>query len=177
MIALHRYYRKLKASDKYTRRISWLAVGSSDHTKACAEYLDEFPGLMPHGNSKTDQVGYKRTAATVLDAIGQELEKTKSVQSTFGKLQNESMYTMQPRPRNSKQVENKKYNDAKAKRDELGPNIVGSNLADHFQHILSVTHPFIQFVGKLQGKSPTVTLYTPAQILRHQEILLQSSDS
>ena len=31
---------------------------------------------MPHGNSKTDQVGYKRTAATVLDAIGQELEKT-----------------------------------------------------------------------------------------------------
>ena len=132
VIALHRYYRKLKASDKYTRRISWLSVGSSDHTKACAEYLGEFPGLMPHGNSKTDQVGYKRTAATVLDAIGQELEKTKSVQSTFGKLQNEAMSTMQPRPRNSKQVENKKYNDAKAKRDELGPNIVGSNLADHF---------------------------------------------
>ena len=140
VIALHRYYRKLKASDKYTRRISWLSVGSSDHTKACAEYLGEFPGLMPHGNSKTDQVGYKRTAATVLDAIGQELEKTKSVLSTFGKLQNEAMSTMQPRPRNSKQVENKKYNDAKAKRDELGPNIVGSNLADHFQHILSVTH-------------------------------------
>ena len=46
------------------------------------------------------------------------------------------MSTMQPRTRNSKQVKNKKDNDAKAKRDELGPNIVGSNLADHFQHII-----------------------------------------
>ena len=51
IVILQRYYTTLKIDSSYKKRISWLKSNTSENI-AVIEYLSNFPGLVPHGNSK-----------------------------------------------------------------------------------------------------------------------------
>ena len=67
------------------------------------------------------------------------------------------------RPRNLKQVSDKKYYDQKE--DKL-PHTHQKNIADHFQHINNIvhTHPLVRDVIYSKDHVPSIILYTDEQI-------------
>ncbi|XP_052099805.1 uncharacterized protein LOC127734145 isoform X2 [Mytilus californianus] len=74
IIELFRHYSTLKKDSSYKRRVSWL--GGHENHIALVEYSGEFPGLVPHGNSKNDKK-YVRTPASVMSEMSDLLHQDK----------------------------------------------------------------------------------------------------
>ncbi len=59
VIAVHRYYTKLKGCSSYKRRVTWLE-DSDISENCCVEYVGSYPGSRPHGRRLRDAEPYRR---------------------------------------------------------------------------------------------------------------------
>ncbi|VDH92966.1 Hypothetical predicted protein [Mytilus galloprovincialis] len=121
---LSKSYATLKKDSNYKKRVSWLAQGAKESV-AVAEYLGQFPGLAPHGNSKSGEE-YFRTPASVMTEMSDMLRKDRPL-NVYNKLTNKSEVTSGPS--NRKQVHDKNYNDKKKQRiQDLGHFVSRGNM-------------------------------------------------
>ena len=107
-----RHYTSLRASTDYKRRITWLV--ESVNQISLVEYTGVFPGRREHGRAKSNDDSYCRTAAATMDEIACQVQqngKPKEIYHTLLREKDES-----EAPRNVKQIKNKKYQTARAKR-------------------------------------------------------------
>ena len=97
----------------------------------------------------------------VYEYVGKHV-KTSTPRETFNKL-SAAGDSKADRPRNLKQVSDKKYYDQK--KDKL-PHTHQKNIADHFQHINNIvhTHPLVRDVIYSKDHVPSIILYTDEQI-------------
>ena len=93
LLHLHRHYAYLKEDNNDRKRVSWLSLGGNTEI-AVAEYIGNYPGLAPHGNSKKkkkkkekkkNRAEYVRTPHHVMVEMG-EMFKTKTPQHVYDKL-------------------------------------------------------------------------------------------
>ena len=162
ILTIHRYYAFLKADNTYKKRVSWLSSGGNTQI-AIAEYIGNYPGLGPHGNSKY-KTEYMRTPHYVMVEMG-ELLKSNKPQQVYDKLT--LKYDELSGPANCQQVYDKKKRDVNNKRKENGHEYNRNNFADHIKEIenrVSANDHFIRSVVRLNGKSPCIILYTDEQI-------------
>ena len=170
VLEVYRNYSNLKADTTYKCRITWIASTddtlsqSFDNTLDIAvyEYVGKFPGVMSHGNSRNPNArSYNRTKSSVFSAIGKHV-KTSTPRETFNKL-SAAGDSEADRPRNLKQVSDKKNYDKKKKKL---PHTHQKNIADHFQHINNIvhTHPLVHDVIYSKDHVPSFILYTDEQI-------------
>lgn len=103
ILELHRYYTSLKANKNYKKRVSWLGLGGRLDI-AVVEYIGQYPGVAPHGNSKY-KMEYVRTPDYVMDEMSQMLKSTKP-KLVYDKLTNK--HDELSAPSNFRQVRDKK---------------------------------------------------------------------
>ena len=157
---MHVNYSTLKKSNSYKRRISYLD-DTSKFSKLCViEYIGQYPGRKPHGNSTVNDNDYIRTPSETLEKITDLTSKNLTPKSVYNKLilNSEDDFL---EPRNMKQIYNKMHHNKRI----LQPTSFG-NFADQVQHITSSMHEnkFIQQVIHTKGARPAVILYSNEQI-------------
>ena len=175
LLEIQRHYATLKASDGYRRRITWLnkippSIMTSLPATALVEYVGQFPGAAPHGNSKQPEKQYIRTPAAVLEEIGKAVEHGKP-KAVYDRMLDRPV---RETPRDIKQVKNKRRNVNKTNEDS-GP---AGNLADQIQHLQTGIHEgdFVQHVLTSKGKVPSVIMYTTEQLLDLRRFCCQDRD-
>ena len=137
---------------------------------ALAEYLGNFPSdvVCHHGNSKNTKQEYIRTSPAMKKQTLNEIKSGKSVKNIFS-----SAFTSeQHQPRDSKFVENMKFN--MNKKENPGNR---KNTADDLQTLISLEsdgNSFIKEIIHSGAKPPNVICYTDFQI-RHLKNSLHSS--
>ena len=78
VVNIRRYYAKSKKDTSYQKRVTWLGDGGLQSNYAIIEYIGQFPGLAPHGNSKNSESEYLRTPDHVMDEAGDLLCQKKT---------------------------------------------------------------------------------------------------
>ncbi|CAC5400572.1 unnamed protein product [Mytilus coruscus] len=166
---LSRSYAALKKDSNYKKRVSWLAQGAKESV-AVVEYLGQFPGLAPHGNSKSGEL-YLRTPASVMTEMSDMLRKDRPL-NVYNKLTNKCEVTSGPS--NRKQVHDKNYNDKKKQRiQDLGHSVSRGNIADHINEIDKMLagnkDTIVRSIIREKGKAPCLILYSDSQLedLKH----------
>lgn len=151
------HYVTLKSSAGYKKRVTW----DSDTDRltgqvACVEYVGRWPGLVPHGNSPTNQQPHIRTSEPVMEKIR---DKVKSDQLVREESQSSA-------PKSLKQVKNVKYNLMRGAR--ANPQSHRGNFVDQVQAVMNSLHnqnqPFVQEINMSRDKAPTITCFTEEQI-------------
>ena len=132
---------------------------------AIYEYKGVFPGIRPHGNSKNNSSLYSKTPSSVLTNISNLNKLMAGPEAIYQKMNREEEFC--DRPKDTKQIRNKKYNEAKKEHLRENPSITfRKNLADHIQVLENMVHnhPYVQQVINFKNASPAVILYTAQQI-------------
>ena len=138
--------------------MSWLSLGGNKEI-AVVEYVGQFPGLAPHGNSK-HKTEYVRTSHNVMVEMGEMLKNSK-LQLVYDKLA--MKYDELSGPANHQQLYDKKNREMKKERKQNGQFYSRNNIADHIKEIENMVtgnHPFVRSVVRQSGKSPSVILYS-----------------
>ena len=161
---LSRSYASLKKDANYKRRVTWLGQNAKDNV-AVVEYLGNFPGLAPHGNSKSGEE-YIRTPAHVMTEMSDMLRKDNPL-NVKNKLTNK--HEVMSGPSNMTQVHDKNYYDKKKQREiDLGRSISRGNIADHINEIDKMLaegeDTIVRSIIRDKGKAPCLILYTDAQM-------------
>ena len=120
---LSRSNASLKKDANYKRRVTWLGKNAKDSV-AVVEYLGNFPGLAPHGNSNSGEE-YIRTPAHVMTAMSDMLRKD-NPPNVYNKLTNK--HEVMRGPSNRKQVHDKNHYDKQCEID-LGRSVSRGNIA------------------------------------------------
>jgi hypothetical protein len=163
ILQVHRYYWKLKADDRYTKRVTWIEMERELPPLLCVEYLGLYPGLIPHGNSKRKAQAYKRTAGKFMQKIKENV-KNQPPRHAYQDLILQAKDST-GRPRNSKQVRNQKYFDNRHREENRRQPL--ANVADHMVAIQNMAREGDSLVRKViisSGNVPTIILYTDEQI-------------
>ena len=164
LVELKRYYAKLQRDPNYEKRISWFdklpGYPPEIHTPAVAEYLGKFPGEEKgrHMNSKKNTQEYVRTSPETKSNVRSDLDTGKTVRQVIP----ENFKSLEHQPRDSKLVENLKYNIEKAKNPGNK-----QNAADDIQSVINMintSHPFLKEIVQTTGKPPNLICYTDFQL-------------
>jgi len=163
IIYMHRQYAQLKNDENYTRRISCL---SNVPKVALVEYTGLFPGRHAHGNAKNSDDSYMRTPSATLGTISTCAKSTKNPKEIYTDLLVTDSKKTNTQPRNLKQVQNLKYNTAKAQRSDACNVQFRANVADEVLHVLNLTQTssFVQCVTVNKERMPCVILYKSEQL-------------
>lgn len=152
----------MKKDSNYKRRVSWLGVGAKDSV-ALVEYLGKFPGLAPHGNSKSGEE-YLRTPTAVMEEMSVMLRQ----ENPLNVYKLTKKHDVISGPNRRKQVHDKNHNKKKRSQAELGSSISRSNIADHINEMdkmLAVNKDtIVRSIVRDQGKAPCLILYTDQQL-------------
>lgn len=163
VLILSRHYTTLKLDSSYKKRVSWLN-GENSNDIAVVEYLGNFPGLAPHGNSKR-KTEYVRTPAFVMNEMSDLLKNGKPTE-VYNKLS--IKYDELSGPTSKRQVYDKKLNDSKKdRRNEDGHVVNRRNIADHISEIDKLVAngtSIVKSIVRDQGKAPCLILYTDEQM-------------
>ena len=162
IFTIKRYYATLKRDVNYKKRVSFFETGVSSKIQnlAVAEYIGKFPAdeTSVHGNSSKNSQEYVRASPATKTKVHFEIDNGKSVRQIFA----DNFLADEHQPRDSKFIENMKYNINK----ENNP---GSkrNPADDVQNVislLSLGSKFIKEIIQTAGKPPNIICYTDFQL-------------
>ncbi|XP_053374086.1 uncharacterized protein LOC128546783 [Mercenaria mercenaria] len=168
LLILKRLYNTLNASEKgpdqFRRRCTWvinrpLSMPHLSLDNALVEYIGQFPGRKPHGNSIVNRDVYIRTKTNVRNNLKEEL-KHHSVKAVRNKM-NIQTKDEHSKQRNEKQLRNIKHIQKKKTDKPSG------NAADQIIHVEEMvkTHDMVYSVKHLKGlHHPVVTLLNEQQI-------------
>ena len=154
VINLHRHYSSLKADRQYKRRVSFLTCpGNQTLAKVCViEYCGKYVKPIAHGNSKTGDALYVRTAPATLRKISaMNSQPPRQIYEELGCDESDM-------PRDSKQIRNQKYRDKQKIKGQGN----AKNFADNVESVIDMVqeHPFVQGVEHSKSTVPTIILYT-----------------
>ena len=163
IVTVSRYYCKLKADEEFSRRISWCPKATSSIARV--ECKGKFPGNLKHGNSRNSENVYIRTSKETMEEIGADVLTTSS-RNLYNEMQVSSTNLLQ-KPRNLKQLYNKKYNVKRNKSgSDNGKNVYNQTFADELLKLISMTqtHPFVQKIFHGKNSPPSIILFCENQI-------------
>ncbi|CAH1245863.1 PIN4 [Branchiostoma lanceolatum] len=163
VIKVHRNYNALSTSPEYKRRITWVENYMLDNI-VCVEYVGTYPGPRVHGNAQKKTDPYMRTPGHVLERVGKACQHS-NPRAVYQRLRIENS-DEDNRPRDLRQVQDKKHKDEERRKREMGVPAGGTNLASHITNVVSQIHqsPFVQEVKHKAGHVPAIVLYTADQM-------------
>ena len=160
-VNIHRYYAKSKEDRTYEKRVMWLGNGGLQSKNAVVEYIGQFPGLAPNGNTKKSDSEYLRTPNYVMQEA-EELPKQNKPKMVFEDLKQK--YNEVTRPTGLQQLRDKKHYE---KNKNKPAQFRETNVADNIQmldNLVTRDHPYIRSVIRTNNQTPGVILYSNEQI-------------
>ena len=149
---IHRYYAKSNQDRKYEKRVTWLFKGGLQSKYAVAEYIGQFPGLRPHGNSRDPTSEYLRTPSFVIQGASELLNQTNQKWC----IELKQKYDEVTRPASLQQLgDKKKYENGKNKPVHFRE----TNIADNIQlldNLVTKNQSYIRAVIRTNNKTPGV---------------------
>ena len=161
VVVIHRYYAKSSKDRKYEKRVTWFGKGGLQSKYAVAEYIGQFPGLGPHGNSRDPASEYLRTPSFVIEEASELLKQNKP-KMVYEELKQK--YDEVTRPANVQQLrDKKKYEKGKEKPVHFRETNVADNI-QHLDNLVTQNHSYVRAVIRTNNKTPGVILYSDEQI-------------
>ncbi|XP_078487868.1 uncharacterized protein LOC144745817 [Ciona intestinalis] len=148
IIKLGTYYSKLALDQSYQRKISWIEDCCT--TAAIAEYIGQFPGHQPHGNSKHSQSQlYMKTNSKSAEEMKDMLKTIPPKKAYVKQLNNNQFNDITKGPRNLQQMYNFKHNG------KANDEATFSNVADEYLQVISMVtkHPFVQQAAQTKKRT------------------------
>ena len=145
VMEVQRNYSNSAACAKHMRRVTWInKYGDRDVPPvAVVEYVGTYPGDKAHGNSTDEASSYVRSKPEAVKKMSEAVRDNKP-SIAYKTLKRE--LSPDSRPNSTKQLENKRCNDAKKRRKNTDNR--GGNIADHVQALEESpdSHPFARRV-------------------------------
>lgn len=163
LLCIYRYYAKQTRDastglSDFRKRVSWIEGGII----ALIEYLGQSNPVAPHGNNTVSSEPYIRTPHATMELIKAQV-KVQSGKVVYDqlvdKLDNDDA------PRNSRVVNNKRYNENSQTRKKLAKDY-RLNFADEVLAICSsvANDDFIRLVSLSSNRVPSIILYSDRQL-------------
>jgi hypothetical protein len=176
VVIMNRYYCTLKRQNTYKKRVTWFSSASDENLSkvAVVEYIGVLEQLETvHGNSKRNNVPYKRTNPYVMEHAAKELAAKEIAAKKPRQVYKEMVLIDKANaPKDIQQLR-----DLKHRNEKKTKTTTGNNIADEVLQVLSMLNDnnFVQKVEHAKGQLSSI-IYSEEHIIDFQKFI-DNSDS